>query len=162
FASGSEHRLLVVGKKLVAAAAGDAVSVIGDGVHAIRKLIELQVNSDPRRGDDETKPLDTVRISPLTIIELQLQGYDPDSIPDSGVKVIVRRIDNLSRDVTDHVHESVADHAVLAAQVVGLDVAGIDMVTQDISRPLEEQGGVIVEVNAGPGLLMHLKPEIGQ
>ena len=76
--------------------------------------------------------------------------------------MIVRRIDNLTRDVTDEVHPSVAEHAVLAAQVVGLDVAGIDIVTQDISRPLEEQGGVIVEVNAGPGLLMHLKPEVGK
>ncbi len=162
FASGSEHRLLVVGRKLVAAAAGDAVSVIGDGVHSIRDLIELQVNSDPRRGDDETKPLDTLRVTPLTVIELEHQGFKPESIPPVDVKVIVRRIDNLSRDVTDEVHPSVAEHAVMAAQVVGLDIAGIDLVTQDISRPLEDQGGVIVEVNAGPGLLMHLKPEIGK
>ena len=161
FALGSEHRLLVVGKKLIAAAAGDAVSVVGDGTHSIRDLIELQVNSDPRRGDDETKPLDTLRITPLTIIELEHQGFKPESIPDAGIKVIVRRIDNLSRDVTDEVHPSIAEHAILAAQVVGLDVAGIDMVTQDISKPLEDQGGVIVEVNAGPGLLMHLKPEFG-
>lgn len=162
FASGSEHRLLVVGRQLVAAAAGDAVSVIGDGTHTIRELVELQVNSDPRRGDDETKPLDTLRITPLTVIELELQGYKPESIPANGSKVIVRRIDNLSRDVTDEVHPTVAEHAILAAQVVGLDVAGIDMVTQDISQPLEDQGGVIVEVNAGPGLLMHLKPEVGK
>ncbi|WP_010586081.1 cyanophycin synthetase [Schlesneria paludicola] len=161
FASGAEHRLLVVGKKLIAAAAGDAVSVIGDGQHTIRELIELQVNSDPRRGDDETKPLDTLKITPLTMIELEHQGFTPDSVPPADVKVIVRRIDNLSRDVTDIVHPTVAEHVVLAAQVVGLDIAGIDLVTQDISRPLEEQGGVIVEVNAGPGLLMHLKPEVG-
>jgi cyanophycin synthetase len=162
FANGSEHRLLVVGQKLVAAAAGDAVSVIADGTHTIRELIELQVNSDPRRGDDETYPLDTVHVTPLVIVELEHQGYAPESVPAAGVKVIIRRVDNLSRDVTDDVHPSVAEHAVLAAQVVGLDVAGIDLVTQDISRPLEEQGGVIVEVNAGPGLLMHLKPEIGK
>jgi len=161
FASGSEHRLLVVGNKLIAAAAGDAISVIGDGKHSIRDLIELQVNSDPRRGDDETKPLDTLRITAQIIIELEHQGLKPESIPDAGVKVIVRRIDNLTRDVTDVVHPSIAEHAILAAQVVGLDIAGIDMVTQDISQPLESQGGVIVEVNAGPGLLMHLKPEIG-
>ena len=162
FASGSEHRLLVVGRKLIAAAAGDAVSVIGDGTHSIRDLIEIQVNSDPRRGDDETKPLDTLVVTPLTIIELEHQGFKPETILAVGLKAIVRRIDNLTRDVTDEVHPSVAEHAVLAAQVVGLDVAGIDLVTQDISRPLEEQGGVIVEVNAGPGLLMHLKPEIGK
>ena len=162
FARGSEHRLLVVGKKLIAAAAGDAVSVVGDGTHSIRELIELQVNSDPRRGDDESKPLDTVRVSQPTIIELEKQGYKPDSVPLAEVNVIIRRIDNLSRDVTDEVHPSIVEHAVMAAQVVGLDIAGIDLVTQDISRPLEEQGGVIVEVNAGPGLLMHLKPEIGK
>ena len=162
FAKGCEHRLLVVGRKLIAAAAGDAVSVLGDGVHSIRDLIELQVNSDPRRGDDETFPLDTLKITPLTVIELAHQGYKVDSIPPADAKVIVRRIDNLSRDVTDEVHPTTAEHAVLAAQVVGLDVAGVDIVTQDISKPLEEQGGVIVEVNAGPGLLMHLKPEFGK
>src|SRR6185369_12368784 len=68
---------------------------------------------------------------------------------------------NLSNDVTDQVHPAVAAHGVLATQTVGLDVAGLDVVAEDISRPLEEQGGVIVEVNAGPGLLMHLKPSVG-
>lgn len=162
FAHGSEHRLFVVGKKLIAVAAGDAAAVIGDGEHTIRELIELQVNSDPRRGDDESKPLCTVLISPLTVMELERQGYKPESVPARGVKVIVRRNDNLSRDVTDFVHPSIAEHAVMAAQAVGLDVAGIDMVVEDVSRPLEEQGGVIVEVNAGPGLLMHLKPRTGK
>lgn len=162
FAHGNEHRLFVVGKKLIAAAAGDAAAVIGDGEHSIRDLIDLQVNSDPRRGDDESKPLNTVLIDKLTTIELERQGYKPESKPARGVKVIVRRNDNLSRDVTDIVHPSVADHAVMAAQAVGLDIAGIDMVVEDVSKPLEEQGGVIVEVNAGPGLLMHLKPRTGK
>jgi cyanophycin synthetase len=162
FASGNEHRLFVVGRQLIAAAAGDAAAVVGDGRHSIRELIDLQVNSDPRRGDDESKPLNTVHVDALTTIEIEHQGYWPDSVPDSGVKVIVRRNDNLSSDVTDIVHPSVAEHAVMAAQVVGLDIAGIDLVVGDISRPLEEQGGVIVEVNAGPGLLMHLKPRVGK
>ena len=162
FASGSEHRLLVVGKNLVAAAAGDAAAVIGDGQHSIRDLINLQINSDPRRGDDESKPLNTVLVDALTIVEIERQGFKPDTIPLSGIKVIVRRNDNLSRDVTDLVHPSVAEHAVMAAQIVGLDIAGIDLVVEDISKPLEEQGGVIVEVNAGPGLLMHLKPLTGK
>ncbi|MEI8379781.1 MAG: cyanophycin synthetase [Planctomycetota bacterium] len=162
FASGSEHRLLVVGKNLVAGAAGDAAAVVGDGEHSIRQLIDLQINSDPRRGDNESFPLDTVLVGALTIIEIERQGYKPDSVPAPGVKVIVRRNDNLSRDITDQVHPSVAEHAVMAAQIVGLDIAGIDLVVEDISRPLEEQGGVIVEVNAGPGLLMHLKPATGK
>ena len=162
FAHGHEHRLLVVGNRLVAAAAGEAATVTGDGEHSIRDLIDLQVNSDPRRGDDESQPLNLIRLEPLTIVELSRQGFTPDSIPASGVKVTVRRHDSLSREVTELVHPSIADHAVTAAQAVGLDIAGIDMVVEDISRPLEDQGGVIVEVNAGPGLLMHLKPSVGQ
>ncbi|HEY4261107.1 MAG TPA: cyanophycin synthetase [Schlesneria sp.] len=162
FASGNEHRLLVVGNLLVAAAAGDAAGVVGDGQHTIRQLIELQINSDPRRGDDEAQPLNTVLVDALTTIEIERQGYKPESIPPHGTKVIVRRNDNLSRDVTDSVHPTIVEHAVMAAQIVGLDIAGIDMVVEDISRPLEEQGGVIVEVNAGPGLLMHLKPRTGK
>lgn len=162
FARGSEHRLLVVGNQLIAAAAGDAAAITGDGIHTVEQLIELQLNSDPRRGEDETKPLDVVRLTPNIVATLVSQGVRPETIPESGAKIIVRRNDNLSRDVTDEVHPSIAEHAVLAAQVVGLDIAGIDLVTEDISRPLEEQGGVIVEVNAGPGLLMHLKPEFGK
>lgn len=162
FATGNEHRLLVVGKQLVAGAAGDAAAVVGDGQHTVRQLIDLQINSDPRRGDDESQPLNTVLVDALTTIEIERQGYKPDSIPAAGIKVIVRRNDNLSRDITDLVHPSVAEHAVMAAQIVGLDIAGIDMVVEDISRPLEQQGGVIVEVNAGPGLLMHLKPRTGK
>lgn len=77
--------------------------------------------------------------------------------------MLVSRSDNLARDVTDDIHPHVAYHAVLAARTVGLDVAGLDMVLEDISRPLEEQGGgAIVEVNAGPGLLMHLSPSVGK
>lgn len=162
FAAGNEHRLLVVGKHLVAGAAGDAAAVVGDGEHSIRDLIELQINSDPRRGDDESQPLNTVLVDALTIVEIERQGYKPDSVPAAGTKVIVRRNDNLSRDVTDLVHPTVAEHAVMAAQIVGLDIAGIDLVVEDISKPLEDQGGVIVEVNAGPGLLMHLKPRTGK
>ena len=161
FASGNEHRLLVVGKLLVAGAAGDAAAIVGDGEHSIRQLIDLQINSDPRRGDDESQPLNTVLIDALTTIEIERQGFQPDSVPPTGTRVIVRRNDNLSRDVTDIVHPTVAEHAVMAAQIIGLDIAGIDLVVEDISRPLEEQGGVIVEVNAGPGLLMHLKPRTG-
>jgi cyanophycin synthetase len=162
YAPGSEHRLLVVGNKMVAAAGGDAVTVVGDGRHRISELIELQVNSDPRRGDDESQPLGTVELDQRTLIEIEHQGYGFESVPDADVRVVVRRNDNLARDVTSRVHPSIADHAVLAARIVGLDVAGLDVVVKDISQPLEEQGGVFVEVNAGPGLLMHLKPSEGQ
>lgn len=162
FIPGHEHRLLVIGGKLIAAARGEAAGIVGDGIHTISELIDLQINSDPRRGDDESCPLNPVLLDALTLTELSNQGYQPDQVPADGVRILVRRNDNLSEDVTDLVHPSVAEHAVIAANVVGLDIAGIDLVTTDISQPLEGQSGAIVEVNAGPGLLPHLQPVIGQ
>ncbi len=162
FAPGSEHRLLVVGGKLVAAARGDATEMIGDGQHTIAELLESQINADPRRGEDENCLLGKVKIDALLTVELERQGYTPVSVPAAGVRVTIRRHDVPTIDVTDSVHPSIAEHAVQAAQVIGLDVAGLDLVVEDIGRPLEEQRGVIVEVNAGPGLLMHLKPSAGK
>lgn len=162
FAPGSEHRLLVVGGKLVAAARGEAAHVVGDGQQTVRELIESQLNSDPRRGEHEDCPLSPIEINEILEMLLERQDYPLTSIPPEGRRILVQRNDNLSNDVTDQVHPSVAAHVVLATQTVGLDVAGLDVVVEDISRPLEEQGGVIVEVNASPGLLMHLKPASGQ
>ncbi|MGL5631229.1 MAG: Mur ligase family protein, partial [Azovibrio sp.] len=96
------------------------------------------------------------------LMELKRQGLEPDAVPSSGQSVLIQRQGNVAIDVTDLVHPEVARTVVLAARIVGLDVAGVDLVAEDISRPLEEQGGAIVEVNAGPGLLMHLKPAEGQ
>ncbi|MCP2835026.1 hypothetical protein NK896_24170, partial [Salmonella enterica subsp. enterica serovar Typhimurium] len=79
-----------------------------------------------------------------------------------GARVLVQRNGNIAYDVTDQVHPDTARLVALAARVVGLDIAGIDLMVEDIRRPLREQGGAIVEVNAGPGLLMHLKPAEGQ
>jgi cyanophycin synthetase len=162
FARGAEHRLLVVGNKLVAACRGDAVYITGDGIRTVRKLVDDQVNSDPRRGEFETCPLTTIVFDSIVMTELKRQGYTPDSVPTAGTPVLICRNDNLSRDVTDDVHPDVAERAVLAAAAVGLDVAGLDVIVENISRPLEDQGGVVVEVNAGPGLLMHLAPKVGK
>lgn len=161
FIPGHEHRLLVVGGKVVAAARGDIATVTGDGVSTIRALIESQINSDPRRGSTEDHPLNPIRIDSSARLELKRQGHDADSIPPAGKTVLIQRSGNMSHDVTDLVHPDVAAHAVLAARIVGLDIAGIDLVAEDISQPLEPQRGAIVEVNAGPGLLMHLKPAVG-
>ncbi|UJO99467.1 MAG: cyanophycin synthetase, partial [Nitrosomonas sp.] len=90
------------------------------------------------------------------------QGYQRDSIAPAGIKVLIQRNGNHAFDVTDQVHPATASIASLAARVIGLDIAGIDLVTSDISRPLNEQGGAIVEVNAGPSLLMHIKPAVGK
>lgn len=162
FIPGIEHRVLVVGGKVVAATCGRPVSVVGDGKHNVLELIELQVNSDPRRGDTETQPLSPITVSPGLLLMLRQQKLQLESIPEEGREVIIKRHDNLSEDVTDIVHPEVAHRVVLAARTIGLDIAGIDLVLEDISRPIEEQRGAVVEVNAGPGLLMHLTPSVGQ
>jgi cyanophycin synthetase len=162
FADGAEHRLLVVGGKLVAAARGEVASIVGDGQRTVAQLIDQQLNSDPRRGSYESCPLCQICVDDKsTQMQLERQGYRPESVPAAGVSVVVQHSDNLAIDVTDQVHPSTAAHAVLAAQIVGLDVAGLDVVASDISQPLEDQGGVVVEVNAGPGLAMHLAPSVG-
>lgn len=159
--SGQEHRLLIVGGKLIAAARGDIATVCGDGHHTIRALIDSQINTDPRRGDSEAHPLNLIRVDSACTLELQRQGYSGDDVPQAGQTIIVQRIGNVSLDVTEQVHPDTAATVALAARVVGLDIAGIDLVVEDISRPLAEQKGALVEVNAGPGLLMHLKPSLG-
>ena len=164
FIPGEEHRLLVVGNRVVAACKGETAKITGDGVHTVEELIELQINSDPRRGEEEDFPLDTIRLKdlPTAVLELQRQGLSAASVPEKDRVCIVQRTGNMGIDVTDEVHPEVAAVVVLAARVIGLDIAGIDLVAEDISKPLLAQGGAIVEVNAGPGLLMHLKPAIGQ
>ncbi len=161
YISGTEHRLLIVGGQLVAATRGDSVSVTGDGNLTIAELIESQINSDPRRGTTEDHPLNMIRIDSAARIEIARQGYRSDSIIPAGISILIQRNGNHAFDVTDQVHPSTAAIASLAARVVGLDIAGIDLVANDISRPLSEQGGAIVEVNAGPSLLMHIKPAVG-
>lgn len=164
FITGVEHRLLVVGQRLAAATRGETTHITGDGQHTVRELIELQVNADPRRGQFGDAPLEIVDLDkqPTSVLELQRQGLTPESVPASGRRVLVQRTGNMSTDVTDQVHPDVAAVAVLAAKVVGLDIAGVDVVTPDIGQPLESVGGAVVEVNAGPSLLMHLNPAQGQ
>jgi cyanophycin synthetase len=164
FIAGLEHRLLVVGERLVAASRGETASVTGDGQSTVSELVRQQINSDPRRGSDGSLPLETVRLregSP-EVLELQRQGLTPESVPEAGQTVLVKRTGNMTTDITDIVHPEVAYQAALAAKVVGLDIAGVDVVTPDITQPLSKIGGVVVEVNAGPSLLMHLNPAEGQ
>lgn len=161
---GGEHRLLVVGGKLVAAARGESAWITGDGQHTVVQLIDLQINTDPRRGTTEDHPLNRLDVAddPVILLDLQRQGFPPDSVPPAGHRVLVQRNGNVAIDCTDEVHPEVAHSVSLAAKVVGLDIAGVDVVAEDISRPLQAQGGAVVEVNAGPGLLMHLKPAVGK
>ncbi len=165
FIPGTDHRLLVVGDKMIAASRGDPAIVVGDGRQTIVELIESQLNSDPRRGELETCPwdkIDTVNWDPVILRDLQSQDYLPTSVPRDGERVMVARFANWAIDITDDVHPSVREHVVIAAQTAGLDICGVDVVCEDISKPLEEQCGAVVEINASPGLLMHLKPAVGK
>lgn len=163
---GVDHRLLVVGSKMIAANRGEPACIVGDGRHSVRDLIEAQLNSDPRRGTHDTSPwstIDTVNdVDPTMLVDLDKQGHNLTTIPREGERVMVWRFANPSVDVTDEVHPSIREHVVVAAKTAGLDISGIDVVCRDISRPLEEQGGAIVEINASPGLNIHLKPAVGQ
>ena len=163
FITGNEHRLLVVGRKVVAAARGESVWVTGDGRQSVAELCESQINTDPRRGESEEFPLSPVkpRESDENQLQLQRQGLTPDSVPAAGLKVLIQVNGNVADDVTDLVHPDVAHACALAARIVGLDIAGIDLVCEDISRPLDAQRGAIIEVNASPGLLAHMKPASG-
>jgi len=163
---GNDFRLLVVGDKLVAAARRDPPKVVGDGVHTIAQLVE-QVNRDPRRGEGHSTSLTKIRFDDIARACLASQNLTAESIPVKGQRVNLRNNANLSTggsatDVTDDVHPDVAARAVAAAHMVGLDVCGVDVVCDSILRPIEEQGGGVVEVNAAPGLRMHLAPSFGK
>ena len=164
---GHDFRLLVVGDKLVAAARRDPPQVIGDGRHTIAQLVEA-INADPARGEGHGTSLTKIRIhDDIAVATMAKQGYDANSIPQNGVLVALRNNANLSTggtatDVTDHVHPDLAAVAVAAAQMVGLDICGIDLVSESVYEPLSPGKGCIVEVNAAPGLRMHLSPSFGK
>jgi len=163
---GYDYRILVVGNKLVAAARREPPLVIGDGVHSVRQLVE-QVNSDPRRGVGHANSLTRISFDDIALARLAEDGLTADSIPARGMRVVLRNNANLSTggtatDVTDDVHPEFAARAIAAAQMVGLDIAGVDIVCKNVLRPLEEQGGGVVELNAAPGLRMHLQPSFGK
>ncbi|MEM4986443.1 cyanophycin synthetase [Collimonas sp. H4R21] len=163
---GHDFRLLVVGNQLIAAARRDPPQVIGDGVRTIRQLVD-QVNSDPLRGDGHATTLTKIRFDAIALATLSKQNYAADSIPQQGVRVVLRNNANLSTggtatDVTEDVHPELAARAVAAAQMVGLDICGVDVVCNNVHQPLEEQEGGVVEVNAAPGLRMHISPSYGK
>ena len=154
FVRGVEHRLLVVGGKMLAAARGEEAWVTGDGHASVAELIDTQINSDPRRGLTEDYPLNMIRIEedPAVALELERQGLSGEAVPAEGRRVLIQRNGNVAFDCTDEVHPETAAIVVRAARCIGLDIAGIDLVAEDIAKPLGPQGGAIVEVNAGPGL----------
>lgn len=164
---GHDFRLLVVGNQLVAAARRDPPQVIGDGVHTVAQLVDV-VNADPARGEGHGTSLTRIRIDDeIARSTLARQGYTAESVPENGALVALRSNANLSTggsatDVTDQVHPELAEVAVAAARMVGLDICGIDLVAQNVFEPLTKDNGCIVEVNAAPGLRMHLAPSFGK
>jgi cyanophycin synthetase len=162
FVPGAQYRLTVVGHQMVAAVRREPVLLTGDGQHTIAELIEI-ANRDPRRGDDLRLPLTQVSADDDTPQMLAEQGVSLASVVPAGREVVMSRIAHSwagagVTDVTDHVHPRVAGQCVRAARLVGLDVAGLDVVAEDIARPLEEQGGAILEVNAEPTIAFHFPP----
>ena len=165
YVAGGDYRLLVINGKLIAAAKREPAQLIGDGAHTISDLIDI-ANADPRRGDYHATPLSKLKLDSIATAVLAEQGMTAESVPERGQVVLIRRNANLSTggtaaDVTDEVHPEIAARAVEAAGVVGLDVAGIDLVATSVSVPLEQSGGRFVEVNAAPGLRMHVFPSSG-
>ena len=169
---GTDYRVLVIDGQIAAAAEVRPAAVTGDGAHTVGQLVE-QANTDPRRGAGHSRELTVIKLTADVLAHLRSLGLDDHSVPAAGEVVTLRRNANLStggtsRDVTDLVHREVAEMCRRAAAVAGLDVCGIDVRLGDISAPLHDpsrgpwQPCAVLEVNACPGLRMHLSPAEGR
>jgi len=162
---GSDHRILVINGKVAAVAERIPAHVVGDGRSTIEELIEI-TNQDPNRGDGHANVLTKITIDKTALNVLEKQGYELTSILPQGAIAYLRATANLSTggiavDRTDEIHPENVWIAQRVAKLIGLDIAGIDVVTDDIRKPLKEVDGVIVEVNAAPGFRMHVAPSRG-
>lgn len=162
FLPGFWHRLLIVDGRLTAAARKEPPHVTADGRRTLAELIE-EFNADPRRGFDDEFPLAPIVVGATVLGALYRQGYSLDSVPAAGTTVCLRHDAYLSSgatqsDVTDEVHPEIAELAVFATETIGLDVAGVDLICADISRPLAEQSLGVLELNAEPAIVVHMAP----
>ncbi len=162
---GEDHRLLVINYQLVAAAKRTPAHVVGDGKSTIQELID-KVNEDPRRGYGHEKVLTMITIDNMTRSIIEMNGHSLETVLPKGEMLKLKDTANLStggtaRDITDIVHPYNKFMAERISKIVGLDICGIDIMTNDISIPLPESGGAVLEVNAGPGFRMHLAPTDG-
>jgi cyanophycin synthetase len=166
FVTGSDYRVLVVGGRMVAIAERVPAHVIGDGEHTVRDLVGI-ANRDPRRGIGHEKVLTRIAVDARAEELVASQGFALDDVPPEGRQVLLVATGNMSTggisiDRTWEAHEDNVEIAEEAARVVGLDVAGIDFLAPDITLPVRETGGAIVEVNAAPGFRMHTHPTEGE
>ena len=165
FIGGFDHRMLLVDGRLIAVAKREPGHVVGDGQHDVAALVEIE-NGDPRRGIGHAKILTRLELDAQAERCLKDRGMTAASVPAAGDKVYLRLTGNLSTggtatDVTNIVHPDNVEMAVRAANAIGLDVAGVDFLTEDISLSYRESGGAICEVNAAPGFRMHVAPSAG-
>jgi cyanophycin synthetase len=163
---GNDYRVLVVGGKMAAIAERVPAHVVGDGRHTVQDLVE-RTNLDPRRGLGHEKVLTKIKVDDSALDLVKKQGYGMGDVPPKGERVLLAATGNMSTggisiDRTWDAHEDNVEIAEEAARVVGLDVAGIDFLAPDISQPVRETGGAIVEVNAAPGFRMHTHPTEGE
>jgi cyanophycin synthetase len=164
--AGRDYRILVIGGTMVAVAERVPAHVVGDGTHTVRELVDI-ANADPRRGIGHEKVLTRIRIDEAAEALVRTQGFGLDDVPAADVTVMLAATGNMSTggsaiDRTWEAHEDNVEIAEEAARVVGLDVAGIDFIAPDITVPVRESGGAIVEVNAAPGFRMHTHPTEGE
>jgi cyanophycin synthetase len=162
---GSDHRVLVINGKLVAVAERIPAHVIGDGKSSVAELIE-ETNRDPNRGEGHDNILTKITLDRTSLSVLQRQGFALETVLEKNQIAYLRDTANLSTggiaiDRTDEIHPENVWIAERVAKIIGLDIAGIDIVTPDIRKPLREVDGVIVEVNAAPGFRMHVAPSRG-
>jgi cyanophycin synthetase len=165
FYEGRDHRILVVNHQVVAVAERVPAHVVGDGSQTIEALVQ-QENQDPRRGEGHDNLLTTIQIDESTMEMLGRQGYTLDTVLPIAQICYLRATANLSTggiaiDRTDEIHPETIWLAERVSRIIDLDVVGIDVVTTDISQTLAAAKGVIVEVNAAPGLRMHISPSVG-
>ena len=165
FITGYDFRVLVIDNKMVAAALRDPAHVKGDGVSTIQELIDKE-NTDPRRGYGHEKVLTLITVDRDTMDLLEKKGYTLATVPKKGEKVFVKSTANLSTggtsiDVTDHVHPQNVFICERISKIIGLDICGIDIMAENLTEPLTENGGVVLEVNAAPGFRMHIAPSEG-
>ncbi|EMU53379.1 cyanophycin synthetase [Clostridium butyricum] len=166
YVKGNDYRICVVDYKVVAASLRVVPFVIGDGKSNIKALINI-LNNDPLRGQDHEKPLTTIKFDKELCNCLYRQNMSLDYIPNKGEKVILRENANLSTggiavDCTDDVCDENIDYCIRAAKALGLDICGVDICTEDISIPIDKQNGIVMEVNAAPGIRMHHFPSQGK
>jgi cyanophycin synthetase len=178
YVPGKDYRVLVVDGRVAAAAELRPPWVTGDGEHTVIELIDM-VNADPRRGHGHSRPLTKITVDDAMLAHIAAAGFQPGTVPTNGQQITLRRNGNLStggtsKDVTDQVHPDVAELCRRAAAVTGLDICGIDLRLEDIAAPLfaprlagtsrhggNRQAAAVIEINACPGLRMHLTPADG-